>query len=90
LSGKLKNSKNKNVSIVIRKLQGEILVKFRNFSETTMDGAGNADKKPGERTRRDQRSSKKGSAVSCEALMLQGNVLYFWFYGHGAGGFGNL
>jgi hypothetical protein len=35
LSGKLKNSKNKNVSIVIRKLQGEILAKFRNFSETT-------------------------------------------------------
>jgi len=44
LLGKLKPPK-KNVSIVIRKLQGEVLEKFQNFSETTTDDAGNGDKK---------------------------------------------
>jgi hypothetical protein len=43
--GKRKISENKNVSIVIRKLQGEILEKFQNFSETTTDDARDADKK---------------------------------------------
>ena len=32
----------------------------------------------------------KGSAVSRGALMLLGNLLYFWYYGRGVGGFGNL
>jgi hypothetical protein len=54
LLGKLKISKNK---------------KFHNFSETTTDGAGNADKKtPGSARGRDQRCNKKGSPFSGEPL----------------------
>jgi hypothetical protein len=86
LSGKLKPPKTRNVSIVIRKLQGDVAETFQNFLETTTHDVGK--KLPGSARDATSAASTKGSAVSRGALALLGEVLkkiscggvlWFWF-----------
>ena len=72
LLGKLKISKNK---------------KFHNFSETTTDDAGNADKKTaGSAREREPALQQKGLRGFPRSPHVGGYFLCFRYYGHGAGG----